>query len=460
MQIKSEISFYGSRVNKTLQCFIITLSLLMGFHLASLSATLTSLKVETNNIVLSASGLQKVSLVGNETTSLIIILPDTRIEDIYAYDGVLLAEQLKKSVRGIRSIEVVQYSLEPPEARIIVKSYSPLSPEIRQEDENKKVVISFKGDTPNFIGPFTTEAPDLKSKINCLSLATVMNESDIEALENAVSLKISGDSAQSIEELTRIYTENPANLWAGYKLSMLYIQKAELGKAEEINNKILQVNSDFFASYYALGIIKDMKGEIEAAIKNYSKANELFPEYQESHYRLGLLYLKELNLEGAEKQFKRTLEISPEHAGALQNLGLVLLKLSKLDEARGYFKQSLRTDALNNLGNIYLKENQPAEAIRYFSIALELDPKNALINYNIASAYQATEDFEEAMAYYERALELDPGLFNAHYNIAVLYAHSGENSKAVDAFSAYLNLNPESTDAEDIKALITQLQSE
>lgn len=427
-------------------------------NLSAIGASLNSLDISGHSLVLNAEGVNKINIEGNNTEDVIIILPNVILKDIYSINSVNLTTQLKNNIPEIKSLQVFQHSIEPPEARITIKATNPIEPKVKKNEKTNEIVIELKcNNTAQSRSFFTEKQPDYKNFQDTPSSPTKSIPPGTD-LFKILSLRRTGEIALSKSEIEKFLIDNPDDLWANYYLSLIHLDTKDFEKAKELNNKILKLNPDFFTSYFTLGIINDIEGNSDQAIELYKKANKLYPEYLNGHYRLGLAYLKKGEFELAEDEFKWTISIYPEHTGALQNLGLIYLKTSRLELAKTYFKQSLRTDVLNNFGNLLLETDKGNEALNYFLLALNLDPENSILNYNVAKAYQASEEYEKALNYYQKALTIDPEMFNAFYNIAVIKTQQGKSKEAIEAFTSYLHLNPQADDASQVTSLISKLE--
>ena len=454
MQIEYKKSSQNLKARTIKTSLMILLLIALNSSSPGYTATINSIKVDNGKILLNTYDLQKFNISGNETNTITIILPNTTLKDIYSFNNDSITSQLKTNLPIVNSLEVVQYSLEPAEARIIIKASAPITTKITNDEEIGQISISLLS-TKNSLNPTiqVTSPTEKTEATGNYEFYGVSNE-----LERIIQDINTIDIKASQEELEEIISKDDNNIWAKYYLSVLLIKSNNLVLAKELNNIILKINPSFFASYYTLGIINDIEGNIDEAIEMYLKANKIFPEYQDSHYRLGLDYLNQEKYDEAKREFNRTISIYPEHNGALQNLGLISLKQGNNEEAKTYFKKALRSDALNNLGNLYIQSNEPKIAIDFFNLALKLDPENAIINYNIAKCYQMTEDNDNAIEFYQKTLELNPEMSNAHYNLGIIYAHQTKNKMAIKEFESYLAINPNSDDADNVKSLITKLE--
>lgn len=422
------------------------------------AATLDSLEVKGNKLILNSKNLKKFSLKGNNTSKITLILPETVLNDFYKFNDKLLMEKIQSQIPKISGFQVVQYSIEPAQARIIIKSRNILSPDIKLNEKENKVIISFSAsDTTTK----SSIAPTIKSSQNtytekCNPDNQIMKLST--EIFNTIFTSDGDQNENKLETLENYLSKNPDNYWIKYYLSRAYLAKGETELARVLSKDMISNHPNFFASYYTMGIINDIDNKSTEATKMYTKTIELNPEFQDAHYRSGLAYLKANNNTEAEKAFLRTLQIYPEHNGALQNLGLLYLKNSNTEKAKKYLLKSLRADTLNNMANIYLQENNTKKAIKYLQLAKETSPDNAIVYYNLGKAYQAQDKTEAALKAYKKALELDNKLANAHYNLAIIYTKMEENKLALNAFKEYLKVSPEASDKTNVEQIILKLE--
>jgi Flp pilus assembly protein TadD len=67
----------------------------------------------------------------------------------------------------------------------------------------------------------------------------------------------------------------------------------------------------------------------------------------------------------------------------------------------------------------------------------------ALTNYNVASALQATGRRDEAITYYRRAIDLFPEFADAHSNLGILLASQGDHDGALNEYRTAARFDPE-----------------
>jgi len=110
-------------------------------------------------------------------------------------------------------------------------------------------------------------------------------------------------------------------------------------------------------------------------------------------------------------------------AAAQQNArGAALLKDGKFDEAVAELEkaaQAAPTSAVvqSNLAYAYDRQGKTEEAVAAYRKALELDPKNTIVRNNLANLYSKQGLYEDAAREYEDLVQRDPGNTAAKANL-------------------------------------------
>jgi Flp pilus assembly protein TadD len=110
-------------------------------------------------------------------------------------------------------------------------------------------------------------------------------------------------------------------------------------------------------------------------------------------------------------------------AAAQQNArGAALLKDGKLDEAVAELQKAADaapTSAViqSNLAYAYDRQGRTEEAVAAYRKALELDPKNTVVRNNLANLYSKQGLYEDAAREYEDLFQRDPGNTTAKANL-------------------------------------------
>src|SRR5215467_13517492 len=111
----------------------------------------------------------------------------------------------------------------------------------------------------------------------------------------------------------------------------------------------------------------------------------------------------------------------------MKKLALIALLTCALlpGAARGQNKAADAAAQQNARGAALLKEGKFEEAAAELEKAAEASPKSAVIQSNLAYAYDRQGRTEDAVAAYRKALELDPANTIVRNNLANLYSKQG-----------------------------------
>ena len=128
----------------------------------------------------------------------------------------------------------------------------------------------------------------------------------------------------------------------------------------------------------------------------------------------------------------------------MKKLALVALTLCALlpGAARGQNKAADAAAQQNARGTALLKEGKFEEATAELQKAAEAAPTSAVIQSNLAYAYDRQGRTEEAVAAYRKALELDPANAIVRNNLANLYGKQGLYEDAAREFEDLVQRDP------------------
>jgi tetratricopeptide (TPR) repeat protein/energy-coupling factor transporter ATP-binding protein EcfA2 len=184
-------------------------------------------------------------------------------------------------------------------------------------------------------------------------------------------------------------------------LGLVYMDKGELDKAEEMHNKSLEIDKrlgqlEGMASDYGnLGLIYETRGQLDKAEEMHNKSLEINKklgrlEGMANQYgNLGVIYQKRGDLNKAEEMHNKSLEINKK-LGRLEgmatnygNLGIIYQDRGKLDKAEEILNKAL--EIAEKIGRL------EGMAIQYS---------------NLGRVYEQRGDFGKAREYWEKALDL------------------------------------------------------
>lgn len=216
----------------------------------------------------------------------------------------------------------------------------------------------------------------------------------------------------------------------------------------------IQLDSNNYKAYNALGVIELQKGNTDEAKKNIEKALQLNPNYAVALDNMGSVYLEKGDNAKAQQYFQKAISLNPNSATAYYHL-------AQLEYAKGNYGKCLTLInkclawqgyscyAFNLRGNAYKQQGNEAAAIASYKKAIEASPENLSAYANLASIYETRGDYELAMDSYKTILTIDPNSEQTLLKLADMYFQTGKYKESV----AYYERVNNSMQSEALKGL-------
>ena len=208
----------------------------------------------------------------------------------------------------------------------------------------------------------------------------------------------------------------------------------------------------------------------DALVRELKQADELKRKVKaidESH-KVAMRMIGEGRYAEAEKAFRRVVELQPTLAPTWGNLGHVYTKLNRPSDAVAAYRKAIELDPENttfyqDLGHVYSDMGEAGKATEMYQKGAKLtgnqDPKEtAKSQYFIAVDHLNSGREAQAMEVLRETLAADPGHADAHYYVAVLLLQENRMAKALEHLEKHLELAPQSSTAEDARALLEALR--
>jgi len=253
---------------------------------------------------------------------------------------------------------------------------------------------------------------------------------------------------------------------------LVYFSKAE----QYFIQKALNVNPDFWFSYYLMAYAYMNSYKKDKAIAYIEKASKKSPKayktlldnvkYEFSKQRVKSLQFDslEFHLAKAELLYNKkfyndaiseiiiALGIAPGSPKARLMLGKCYSKLKNYNRAISQFRQALSLDpklaeGYFCLGKEYLRTHQNEDAIDSLKNAILLDKGMIEAYLSLGEAYFQGEDYLSAMETYKRAIDIKKDLPEAYLNMGVIYTEQSEFDKAIESFETAIKYKDNYVDA-------------
>jgi len=231
--------------------------------------------------------------------------------------------------------------------------------------------------------------------------------------------------------------------------------EAELGNAEALLNRALELDPDFAKAYAGLcdtylaqyeisGRKQDFFAKAQTACQN---ALALDGDLTEVYVALGNLYRESGELDAAILEFEQALEQNDETYDAILGIAMSLEAKGEFEGAEARYIQLTDIEpgywqTYNALGDFYYVNSLYEKAAHNFRRVIVLDPANALAYNNLGAAYYMQGNYAAAVEAWEESVTIRPSnLVLSNIGLAAYYA--GEYEKAAQMQQQAIAESPE-----------------
>lgn len=170
----------------------------------------------------------------------------------------------------------------------------------------------------------------------------------------------------------------------------------------------------------------------------YEKFLEKQPDFYQTHLYIGNCHKEKGEYDQAMAQFRKALEKAPADGDPKD-----IQEKAKIQAA---------------IGDLYIRKNDLKAAQEYFQKSLDLSPKDEILAYNVGEIFFSNNKTQEAIHYFKLAASIKPDWADPHLKLGYTYLNSGDYKSAIGSFNKFLELAPDSDQAESIKEVIKSLK--
>lgn len=228
--------------------------------------------------------------------------------------------------------------------------------------------------------------------------------------------------------------------------------EGQLVRAEEIVNRILQLNPTHAHALHLLGLIAHQVGKTPLAIQLIEKAVSHDATVAMFHSNLGEMHRQMQNIEVSIAYSQRAVQLDPHSAVAWSNLGIAYYDAKQYAQAEACHLQALalnpqQSNSLNNIGSLHKERKNLEEARRYYQAAIASSPTYADPLNNLGAIMVTDQQFTQAIELLKRAITLAPAFADAHCNLGFAYHGIDKDDMALPHFQHALQLRPHYAEA-------------
>jgi len=203
-------------------------------------------------------------------------------------------------------------------------------------------------------------------------------------------------------------------------LAVQNCQKNNFEKAEELCNKILNIDPDHFDTIFLLGSLSVQTKNFDIAEKFLNKAIQIQPNNINAHLNLAILFKELRNFEKSISCYQKAIKIQPNHARSHNDLGVAFKELREFQKSKNCFQKAIEIDsnyvpAYINLGNILKELGDYKKAIINYQKAIQIQPNNLKPYLNLGILFEDQGEIGKAIEYYEKIVHYETGNLRIHF---------------------------------------------
>jgi len=353
----------------------------------------------------------------------------TREYTYYAGD-----EDSKNSSRAVALVQVKKLLLE--EVGTYIESHSLVENNMLTKDE---IIAICAGITKTEI-----LKEDWNGKTYAMQAKIQLDSEDVQKRLN----KIAQDHDQSKTiELTEQYAKVQAALLENERLKK--VLKTIIGEKERE-----KISADYMTNTQILSAAEwfDSGNEVaeyndEIAIENYKKAIDINPNYAAAYYQIGIAYYRLVEYEAAIINFQKVIEIDPiNYLDAYSCIWDICSDMGDYDTAIKNLQIAIDVNpnysyAYNMIGTAHRRKADYDSAIKYFQKAIDIDLNNACAYSNIGVVLYEKADYNLAIINFQKAIDINPNYDRAYYNMGLSYQKKGDYYTAFKNYKKAIDIN-------------------
>lgn len=243
------------------------------------------------------------------------------------------------------------------------------------------------------------------------------------SIDHALALHRAAQFDQAEQAYRALLDAQPSETKARYLLGVLYLQRADVGRAIDCFDVVLALTPDDADCLNDRGIAALALDDSGAAAYFFRRATECAPHDPLAHCNLGKALRRLGRHDEALRAFQQAIELDSTDFEATLGAGDMFEALARPTEALAAYQHAANlgsgdTRVLLGLGKTFNAVRLYAEAAACFDHLLQREPENLQALFGIAFATDAQLKFDEALIWYERALQVAPVSSTLHNNIA------------------------------------------
>ena len=243
--------------------------------------------------------------------------------------------------------------------------------------------------------------------------------------------------------------EHTLTLDQALQVALSHHKQGTIATAEELYEKVLQVNPRQQDALHLLGVTRFQRGRLDEAEALVRKALAINPGASAYHNSLGRILLRRGQRDAGLVELREALRLSPQNPEAFFNLGEAELGANNPAEAARLFEQCLALkpiypDARFGLANAVRARDGWAASIPHYQIAAAQAPDSPTAQHMLCAALMMSGHIDDALRLLLQGAERWPQVAEFHLALGSVHFIQGRLQDAIRAYERALELAPNS----------------
>lgn len=310
-----------------------------------------------------------------------------------------------------------------------------------------------------------SEIGDDKNAEHYLQQAMKLDDKAKPVLEKLGAIQLKMDNAEAAEKTFQLLVNHWPDDIDGYlALGKLHARAARWDKAISNFRKAMRINGDIPGIYMELSDAYLSQGNLMKALDIALQLQYKIPDNPDNNVRIGRIYLLQNRLADAVEEFNKVFLLEDNHPMAKASMARVHMEKGEYDKVEPLVRQSLKLKFDNGEAHALLAiaqlEAGKTEGARIeLNYARSFDQNNPIVAFTEGRLQEAEGKYDDALKQYRLALQGGLKTGNLFYQMGNCHKSLEDYDEALEAYRNVLAVEPNFRKAEDVKWIISKLET-
>lgn len=309
------------------------------------------------------------------------------------------------------------------------------------------------------------ELADLKNAEHFLKQALSIDGKSKPALERLGQVHMRTENlAEAEKAFSQLVAHYPSDLDGYLALGRLYVRMKKHEEAVSQFRRALRLDPDMPSIYTELSDCYLAQNNLMKALDVALQLQYKLPDNAENNVRIGRVYLLQNRLDDAVEEFNKVFLVDDRNALAKIGMAHVHVVREQFDKAEPLLREALKSlfksgEAHALLAVILIETGKNDQALLELNYAKSFEPDHSVTRYAEGRLFESEGKFEDASLAYKAAMLAGMSNGNIYYRYGTCLKSLESYDEALEAFRNVLAVEPSFKKAEDVKWIISKLET-